>query len=58
MGCVLRPGRVGGADLALRCFAGFLVETAPEVASITQVTRYQIDEYKPWLGRRLARRKT
>jgi hypothetical protein len=23
IGCVLRPGSVGGADLALRCFAAF-----------------------------------
>ena len=29
--CVLRPGSVTGADLALRSFAAFLVETAPEV---------------------------
>jgi hypothetical protein len=25
--CVLRPGSVGGADLALRSFAAFLAET-------------------------------
>src|SRR5207244_11543176 len=39
IGCVLRPGSVGGADLALRCFAGFLIENAPEVTSTAQVTR-------------------
>jgi len=39
IGCVLRPGSVGGADLALRAFAGFLAETAPEVTSTAQVTR-------------------
>ena len=33
IGCVLRPGSVNGADLALRSFAAFLVETAPEVTS-------------------------
>jgi hypothetical protein len=33
IGCVLRPGSVSGADLALRCFAGFLAETAPEVTA-------------------------
>ena len=36
--CVLRPGSVKGADLALRCFAGFLVQTAPQVTSTAQVT--------------------
>ena len=29
--CVLRPGSVSGADLALRSFAAFLAETAPGV---------------------------
>ena len=52
IGCVLRPGSVGGADLALRCFAGFLAETAPEVASTAQVTRRHIEDYKPWLASR------
>jgi hypothetical protein len=33
IGCVLRPGSVGGADLALRCFAAFLTQAAPEVRS-------------------------
>ena len=31
--CVLRPGSVKGADLALRSFAAFLVDTAPQVTS-------------------------
>ena len=52
IGCVLRPGSVGGADLALRCFAAFLTQAAPEVASITQVTRRHIEDYKPWLAAR------
>ena len=26
IGCVLRPGSVAGADLALRCFAAFLAQ--------------------------------
>ena len=52
IGCVLRPGSVGGADLALRCFAGFLAETAPEVTSTAQVTRRHIEDYKPWLAAR------
>jgi site-specific recombinase XerD len=52
IGCVLRPGSVGGADLALRCFAAFLAETVPEVTSIAQVTRRHIEDYKPWLAAR------
>jgi hypothetical protein len=27
IGCILRPGSVGGAGLALRCFAAFLART-------------------------------
>ncbi len=50
--CVLRPGSVTGADLALRSFAGFLLETAPEVTSTAQVTRGHIEDYKPWLAAR------
>ena len=50
IGCVLRPGSVGGADLALRASHGFLAETVPEVATIAQVTRRHIEDYKPWLA--------
>jgi site-specific recombinase XerD len=50
--CVLRPGSVTGADLALRCFAAFLVETAPEVTSTAQLTRRHLEDYKPWLAKR------
>jgi site-specific recombinase XerD len=50
--CVLRPGSVAGADLALRSFAAFLVETAPEVTSTAQVTRRHVEDYKPWLAKR------
>ena len=50
IGCVLRPGSVSGADLALRSFAAFLAETAPEVTSTAQVTRRHIEDYKPWLA--------
>ena len=50
--CVLRPGSVGGADLALRSFAAFLAQTAPEVTSMTQVSRRHIEDYKPWLADR------
>ena len=52
IGAVLRPGSVGGADLALRSFAGFLTETAPEVSSTAAVTRAHIEDYKPWLAQR------
>ena len=50
--CVLRPGSVTGADLALRSFAAFLLEVAPEVTSVGQVTRRHVEEYKPWLAKR------
>ena len=50
--CVLRPGSVRGTDLALRSFAAFLVQTAPEVTTIGQVTRRHIEDYKPWLAAR------
>jgi site-specific recombinase XerD len=50
--CVLRPGSVSGAGLALRSFAAFLAETAPEVVSTAQVTRCHLEDYKPWLARR------
>ncbi len=50
--CVLRPGSVNGADLALRSFAAFLLETAPDVTSVGQVTRRHVEEYKPWLAKR------
>lgn len=52
IGCVLRPGSVNNADIALRSFAGFLVETTPEVTSTAQVTRRHIEDYKPWLAKR------
>jgi len=52
IGCVLRPGSVVNADIALRCFAGFLVQTAPQVTGIAQVTRRHIEDYKPWLAER------
>jgi site-specific recombinase XerD len=50
--CVLRPGSVTGADLALRSFAAFLLETAPDVTSVGQVTRRHVEDYKPWLAKR------
>jgi integrase len=43
--CVLRPGSVGGADLALRSFAAFLVQCAPDVSSFADLVRVRIDEW-------------
>jgi site-specific recombinase XerD len=56
--CVLRPGSVTGADLALRSFAAFLLEVAPEVTSVAQVTRGHVEDYKPWLAKRPGQNKT
>ena len=50
--CVLRPGSVSGADLALRSFAAFLTQAMPEVTCLAQVTRRHIEDYKPWLAAR------
>jgi site-specific recombinase XerD len=50
--CVLRPGSVSGADLALRSFTAFLVETSPALLSTADLTRRHVEEYKPWLARR------
>jgi hypothetical protein len=50
--CVLRPGSVSGADLALRSFAAFLAQTSPPPASLTHLTRRHIEDFKPWLAAR------
>jgi hypothetical protein len=39
LACTLRPGSVRNTDQALRSFAGFLLEHAPDVTAIGQVTR-------------------
>jgi site-specific recombinase XerD len=52
IGCILRPGSVNNTDMALRAFAGFLTNAAPEVVSLAQVTRAHIEDYKPWLAAR------
>jgi hypothetical protein len=52
LSCSLRPGSVGGADLALRCFAAFLAEAAPDVHTVAAVRRRHIEDYKPWLAAR------
>ena len=56
--CVLRPGSVVNADIALRSFAGFLAETAANVTSTALVTRRHIEDYKPWLAKRPGQNKT
>ena len=50
--CVLRPGSVSGADLALRSFAAFLAESAPGLTSPAVITRRHIEDFKPWLAAR------
>lgn len=49
--CVLRPGSVTGADLALRSFAAFLVENT-DVLDVSEVTRRHVEDFKPWLAQR------
>jgi site-specific recombinase XerD len=50
--CVLRPGSVGGTDLALRSFTAFLAEQAPEVQTVADVRRRHVEAFKPWLAAR------
>jgi site-specific recombinase XerD len=50
--CVLRPGSVSGADLALRSFAAFPVEAAPDVRSVADVNRRHVEDYRTWLAAR------
>jgi hypothetical protein len=50
--CVLRPGSVNGADLALRSFTSFLVQTSPAMVSTADITRRHVEDYKPWLAQR------
>jgi site-specific recombinase XerD len=50
--CVLRPGSVSGADLALRSFAAFLAEAAPATVALAGITRRHIEDFKPWLAGR------
>ena len=48
----LRPRSVGNADQALRSFAAFLAETAPDVVTVAAISRRHIEGYKPWLAAR------
>jgi site-specific recombinase XerD len=55
LACVLRPGSVSGADQALRSLAGFLVEHAPEVTSVAEISRRHIEDFIRWLAARSGR---
>jgi site-specific recombinase XerD len=55
LSCILRPGSVGGADLALRSLAAFLVERAPEVASVAGINRRHLEDFRTWLAARPGR---
>jgi site-specific recombinase XerD len=55
LACVLRPGSVGGADLALRSLAEFLVEHAPEVTAVAGINRRHIEDFVRWLAARPGR---
>jgi site-specific recombinase XerD len=48
----LRPRTVGNADQALRSFAAFLADTAPDVVTVAAISRRHIEGYKPWLAAR------
>jgi len=50
--CVLRPGSVTGADLALRSFAAHLDAEHPAVQRIRDVGRPQVEGFKTWLAAR------
>ena len=52
----LRPRSVDGSDLGLRCFAQFLIQQHPEIATVTQVRRTHIEGYKPWVAARTGQR--
>jgi site-specific recombinase XerD len=56
LGCILRPGSVGGADLALRSFAAFLAEQAPELRFLSDVRRRHIEDFRVWLAARPGQR--
>ena len=45
--CTLRPGSVGGTDLALRSFATFLAEGHRDVVTVAAVSRIHIEGFNP-----------
>ena len=50
--CVLRPGSVSGADLALRSFAAFLADASSPATSLAGIARRHVEDFKPWLAAR------
>jgi site-specific recombinase XerD len=50
--CILRPGSVSGADLALRSLAAFLVEQAPDVRFVSDIRRRHVEDFRSWLAAR------
>ncbi len=48
VGCVLRPGSVASADLALRCFAAFLAQAEPEVVNRVRFLRCRCGGHADW----------
>jgi site-specific recombinase XerD len=52
LACILRPGSVNGADLALRSLAAFLIEQAPEVRFLADIRRRHIEDFRTWLTAR------
>jgi site-specific recombinase XerD len=55
--CTLRPGSVGGADLALRSFTAFLGERHRDVITVAAVRRLHIEGFKIWLAARVGQNK-
>jgi site-specific recombinase XerD len=55
LACLLRPGSVTGADLALRSLAAFLTEQAPDVVTVTDISRRHIEDFIRWLAARPGR---
>lgn len=50
--CVLRPGSVGGADLALRSFTAYLAAEHSGVQQVRDVGRPQVEGFKTWVAAR------
>ena len=53
--CVLRLSSVRNTDMALRAFAAFLTEQAPDVRTVDQVRRRHVEAFKVWLAARPGR---
>jgi site-specific recombinase XerD len=55
LSCILRPGSVSGADLALRSLVAFLVERSPEVVNVAGINRRHLEDFRRWLAARPGR---